>query len=82
MLSSSLATTESDAFGAFMQKLFRSDYLIDAGAGGIEHSIRFARHRHHYFGRALTSYINVIGLGPGISRNPAPSINERIVRLR
>jgi hypothetical protein len=35
MLSSSFAAT-SDVFGAVMQKLFRSDYLIDAGAGRIE----------------------------------------------
>jgi hypothetical protein len=36
MLSSSFAATKSDVFGAGMQKLFRSDHLIDAGAGGIE----------------------------------------------
>src|SRR5712671_4269390 len=30
------ATANSNVFGAFMQKLFSSDYLIDAGPGGIE----------------------------------------------
>jgi hypothetical protein len=28
-------------------------------------SISFASHRHHYFGHALPSYINVIGFSPG-----------------
>ena len=48
---------------AFMQKLFRSDYFVDARAGGIERQSASSRIgiRH-----ALPSYMNVIGLGPDI----------------
>ena len=66
MLSSSFATANSNVFGAFMQKLFSSDYLIDAGAGGIERQSTSPRIGHHHIGRALPSYMKVIGLGPGI----------------
>jgi hypothetical protein len=60
------AAAKPNVFGVFMQKLFKSDYLVDAGAGGIERQSASPRIGHHYVGRALPSYINVIDFGPGI----------------
>ena len=60
------AAAKPNVFGVFMQKLFKSDYLVDAGAGGIERQSASPSHRHRYFRHALPSYMNVIGLGPGI----------------